>query len=130
MTANSTTGEESSTSDEDRMPDESSTSGEGRTPETAVAQGYATLLALLESHGPLESEVIAARAELAVAVARAGRYDEALYQADELAKDCRREHGTEEMREGAPAPDDAHPDILVAERARAQVREMAGIVYA
>lgn len=118
MTANSTTGEESSTS------------GEGRTPETAVAQGYATLLALLESHGPLESEVIAARAELAVAVARAGRYDEALYQADELAKDCRREHGTEEMREGAPAPDDAHPDILVAERARAQVRDMAGIVDA
>ena len=50
--------------------------------------------------------------------------------ADELVKDCRREHGTEEMREGAPAPDDAHPDILVAERARAQVREMAGIVDA
>lgn len=118
MTDESTTGDEGRTADEDR------------TAEAAVAQGYATLLALLESHGPLESEVIAARAELAVAVARAGRYDEALYQADELAKDCRREHGTEEMREGAPAPDDAHPDILVAERARAQVREMAGIVDA
>lgn len=76
--------------------------------------GSTRLIALLERHEPTDPAVVEARAALAVDVARAGRLDEALYQVDELVKDCLRAHG----------PD--HAAVAVAEDAQATVRALAG----
>lgn len=83
--------------------------------EAQVSAGFAALLRLLETRAPADPEVVDARAALAVAVARAGRLDEALYQVDELVKDAQRAHGAE------------HPTVDAALAAQRAVREIAGI---
>lgn len=87
-----------------------------RTPdaEAQVGEGYSRLLGLLADHEPTDPAVVDVRARQAVAVARAGRLDEALYQVDELVKDAERASG----------PEDA--TAVVAREAQAQVRELAG----
>lgn len=94
---------------------ESRAGGGTQEAEAQVSAGYTTLLRLLETREPVEPEVIDARAALAVAVARAGRLDEALYQVDEVVKDAGRAHG----------PD--HAATAAAREAQATVREIAGI---
>jgi hypothetical protein len=50
---------------------------------------------MLAGREALEDEVVAVRADLAVACARAGNAEDAVYQAEELLKDCKRELGEE-----------------------------------
>lgn len=103
------------------MPDRSAVTPEGgaagdaQGAEAQVNAGYTALLRLLETQEPVEPEVIDARAALAVAVARAGRLDEALYQVDEVVKDAGRAHG----------PD--HAATAAAREAQATVRRIAGL---
>lgn len=54
---------------------------------------YTQLAQMLGSQDAHHPEVITVRADLARACARAGQLEDALYQADELVKDCRRELG-------------------------------------
>ena len=63
------------------------------TPAERVHDATRRLLVLLEDGQSLTPEAIALRAELAEATAEAGHLEDAFYQADELVKDARREHG-------------------------------------
>ena len=63
------------------------------TPAERVHDATRRLLDLLEEGESLTPEALALRAELAEATAEAGHLEDAFYQADELLKDARREHG-------------------------------------
>lgn len=76
------------------------------TPAERVRDTTRRLLTLLEEGESTTPEAITLRAELAEATAEAGQLEDAFYQADELLKDARREHGE---------------DHEVADRARAAV---------
>lgn len=65
------------------------------TPAERVHDATRRLLTLLEEGESTTPEAIALRAELAEATAEAGQLEDAYYQADELLKDARREHGEE-----------------------------------
>lgn len=108
------------------MPDRSAVNDpleQERAAEAAAQAGVARLLTLLETHGPAEAPVVEVRARLAVDVARAGRPAEAVYQVDELVRDCRRAH---DVRDGEDGGDDGveHPVVEAALAAQAEVRRI------
>ncbi|APX32963.1 hypothetical protein BH708_09840 [Brachybacterium sp. P6-10-X1] len=76
------------------------------TPQQRIHESTRRLLDLLETGESLTPEAVELRAELAEATAEAGHLEDAFYQADELLKDARREHG---------------PDHQAVSRARAAV---------
>lgn len=63
------------------------------TPAERVRDTTRRLLTLLEEGESTTPEAITLRAELAEATAETGQLEDAYYQADELLKDARREHG-------------------------------------
>ena len=65
------------------------------TPAERVRDTTRRLLTLLEEGESTTPEAITLRAELAEATAETGQLEDAFYQADELLKDARREHGEE-----------------------------------
>ena len=83
------------------------------TPAERVRDTTRRLLTLLEEGESTTPEAIMLRAELAEATAETGQLEDAYYQADELLKDARREHGEEhEATVRARAAKDAVEEIV------------------